>query len=141
MRALVSQKYTANDLKQIDIKTEEKYIEIQYKLLELYPLFKNALDEGDVSDEVRTFLAEDLDDCYSTLMELKRRYSTRFIPQKEILCQKTFSEKLLVFLYSSMIKFCKTDKVKGIPLSKTFIENLKGIIKQQDLHTSLTHYQ
>ena len=67
-------------------------------------------------------------------MELRAFFFTifnTFHSPKRILCQKTFSEKLLVFLYSSMIKFCKTDKVKGIPLSKTFIENLKGIISNR----------
>ena len=34
---------------------------------------------------------------------------------------------MLVFFYSKIVKFCKTDKVKGIPLSKRFIENLLGI--------------
>ena len=32
-----------------------------------------------------------------------------------------FPDKLLVFLYSKIFKLCKTDKVKGILLSKTFI--------------------
>ena len=41
---------------------------------------------------------------------------------------KIFSEKLPAFLYSSMIKFSRTDKVIGIPLSKNFIENLKEIM-------------
>ena len=33
------------------------------------------------------------------------------------------------FKYSSLIKFVETDKVKGIPMSKNFIENLKGIMR------------
>ena len=97
MRALVSQKYTANDLKQIDIETEEKYIEIQYRLLELYPLFKNALDDGDVSDEVRTFLAEDLDDCYSTLMELRDDIQHVSFPKKKFCAKKHFLKNYLFF--------------------------------------------
>ena len=38
-----------------------------------------------------------------------------------------FSDKLLVFLYSSIVRFCETEKVKGIPKSKKFIENLNSI--------------
>ena len=45
------------------------------------------------------------------------------LPKKKVF----FPEKLLVFFYSKIVKFCKTDKVKGIPLSKRFIENLLGI--------------
>ena len=31
-----------------------------------------------------------------------------------------------------MIRFCETDKVKGIPLSKHFLENLKGIMTNKN---------
>ena len=48
--------------------------------------------------------------------------------KKAFSSRKIFSEKLLAFLYLSMIKFSRTDKVKGIPLSRNFIENLKGIM-------------
>ena len=30
-----------------------------------------------------------------------------------------------------MIRFCRTDKVNGIPLSKSFIKNLKGIMNNK----------
>ena len=46
-------------------------------------------------------------------LELMDQYLPYFVPKKEILYQKTlFSEKLLAFLYSSMIKFCRTAKIK-----------------------------
>ena len=36
-----------------------------------------------------------------------------------------------------MVRFCETDKVKGIPLSKNFLENLKGIMTSKNhLHHS-----
>ena len=63
--------YSFDDLKQMEIETEEKYTEIVQRLLEFYPLFEKVLDDGDVADEVRNFLLEDSDDCYSTLHELK----------------------------------------------------------------------
>ena len=52
--------YTFNELEQMDIETEEKYCEIINRLLELYPLFEKALHDSNVSDEVRSFLAEEL---------------------------------------------------------------------------------
>ena len=55
----------------MDIETEEKYTEIVHRLLEFYLLFEKAHSNGDVADEVRNFLLEDLNDCYSTLLELK----------------------------------------------------------------------
>ena len=49
----------------MEIETEEKYNGTIYRLLEDYPLFEKALSDGDICDEVRNFLAEDLDACYS----------------------------------------------------------------------------
>ena len=40
----------------------EKYSEILNRPLEFDPLLEKALDDGDVSDEVSTFLVEDLND-------------------------------------------------------------------------------
>ena len=63
--------YYFDELQQMDIETEEKYIEILYRLLGFYPLFETVLDDGHVSDEVRNFLVEDLSDCYETFNELR----------------------------------------------------------------------
>ena len=106
--------------------------------MEFYPLFEKALDDGDLADEVRNFLLEDLDDCYSTLLQLKEEIQYVSIPKKRFAAKKNlFSEKLPAFLYSAMVRFCETDKVKGIPLSKNFLENLKGImISKNYLHHS-----
>ena len=120
------------------IETEEKYTEIIHRLLEFYPLFEKALDDGDVADEVRNFLLEDLDDCYSTLQELKEKNHYVSLPKKKFDTRKNlFSQKILAFLYSAMVGFCETDKVKEIPLSKNFLENLKGIMTNKNyLHHS-----
>ena len=125
----------------MEIETEEKYSDTIYRLLEYYPLFEKALDDGDICDEVRNFLAEDLDDCYSTLKELKDDILHVSVPKKAFSSRKiSFPETLLAFLYSSMIKFSRTNKVKGIPLSKNFIENLKGIMTNiiQIYHSHIT---
>ena len=46
--------YSTSDLIEIDIETGEKYTEDLYRLLEMYPLFERALEDGDVCNEVRT---------------------------------------------------------------------------------------
>ena len=71
----------------MEIKTE-KYSDTIYRLLEYYPLFEKALDDGDICDEVRNFLAEDLDDCYSTLKELKDDILHVSVPKKSIFFHK-----------------------------------------------------
>ena len=113
----------------MEIEKEEKYSDTIYRLLEYYPLFEKPFNDDDICDEVRIFLTEDLDACYSTLKELKFNILHVSVPTKAFSSKKiSFSEKLFVFLYSSMIKFCRTNKVKRSPLCKNFIENLKRIM-------------
>ena len=111
--------YSYEDLKQMNIENEENYEDIIRRLIEYYPLFENAIQEGDMCDEVMNFLLEDLNNCYSTLEELREEIDHISIPKKRFNSKKTLlSEKLIAFLYSSMLTFCKTSKVKGIPVSK-----------------------
>ena len=56
------------------------------------------------------------------------------LPKKKFSSKKMFSEKLVAFLCLSMIKFCRTDKIKGIPLLKHFTEILKEVILAQFAH-------
>ena len=108
--------YLYEDLKQISIQNEENYEDIIRRLIEYYPLFENAIQEGDMCDKVMNFLLEDLHNCYSTLEELREEIDHISIPKKRFNSKKAlFSEKLIVFLYLSMLKFCKTSKVRGIP--------------------------
>ena len=39
-------------LKKMEIETKEKYMDILYKLIEYYPLFEKAIEEGNICDEV-----------------------------------------------------------------------------------------
>ena len=114
--------YTSFELKEINIETTEKYREIVDRLFEVYPMFERALDDGDMSDEFRNFLVEDLDDCYPTLSEIKDDIHHIDIPKKIFTSKKIlFSDRLIAFIYSSLIKFSRTDKIKGVPLSKILL--------------------
>ena len=74
---------------------------------------------------MRDFLLEDSNNCYSTLQDLREEINHISIPKKKFASKKTlFSKKLTAFLYSSMVSFCKTNEVKGIPLFQKFIENI-----------------
>lgn len=101
-------------------------------------MFERALDDSDMPDEFRKFLGEDLDDWYLTLSDLKDDLYDIDIPNKKFKFKELlFSDKLIAFIYSLMIKFCRTEKIKGIPLSKKIIENLKGIMnKGTQIHYS-----
>ena len=64
--------HSADELEKMDIETENKYTEGIYRLLEYYPLFKKATEDyNDICDKIRSFLVEDLNNCYSMLHELR----------------------------------------------------------------------
>ena len=125
--------YLYNDLKQMNIENQKKYEETLRKLIGFYPLFENALQGGKLCDKVTDFMLEDLNNCYSTCQDLREEIDHISIPKRRFASKKTlFSEKMIAFLYSSMINFCKNNKVKGIPLSQNFIENIIAIM--EDTH-------
>ena len=87
---------------------------------------EKAIEDCDICSEVRSVLVEDLNDCYSTLNELREDIYHVSVPKKKCSSKNTlFSEKIIALLYSTMVSFCRTDKVKGIPLAKNFIENVR----------------
>ena len=49
-----------------------------------------------------------------------------------------FADKIISFIYSSLIRFAETDKVKGIPKRKHFTDDLKVIMKNRT-HIHLSH--
>ena len=102
---------------------------------------KKAIEDGEICNEVRRFLAEDLNECYITLKVLREDIYNISLSNKQFSNRKNlFSEKLLAFLYSAMVVFWKTDKVKGIPLSKSFIDNVRGLLSNmyQMHHSHIT---
>ena len=123
----------------MDIDTTEKYCDIIYRLLELSPMFERALDNGDMSDEFKTFTMEYLENVYTTLSELKEDIDHIAIPKRSFI-KIHFLNKIIAFKYSTLVKACKTNKIKGIPMSKYFIENLKDIMNNttQVYHSNIT---
>ena len=83
-----------------------------------------------MSEEFKNFLLEDHNDQYPTLREIKNDVNHIILPKKPFCANKfDFSDKIIRFIYSTLIKFLRKNKVNGVPLTKTFIENLKEIIK------------
>ena len=92
-----------------------------------------------MSKEFKNFLLEDFNDQYSTLREMEDDINHIALPKKLFFENKfNFSDKIISFIDSTLMKFVRTNKVKGVPLSKTFIENLKGIIKNK-VHVHHSH--
>ena len=61
------------------------------------------------------------------LKNSKRTSNALKFQKKYLILKKKNRNKLLVLLYSNIVNFCKSDKIKGIPLSIKFIENLIGV--------------
>ena len=69
----------------------------------------------------------ELSNAYCSLQKMKEDISSIIVSKKHF-CKSDFSNKITSFIYSSLIKFVETNKVKGIPTTKNFIDNLRGIM-------------
>ena len=99
------------------IQHANEYREILDRFLEVYPMLENVLEHEDISEGFKNFLVEDLDDSYPTLLDLKSDVEHINIPKKKFCCKKVvFSDKMIAFLYSTLVRFTVTDKIKGIPI-------------------------
>ena len=110
--------------------TLKSFYEIFNRLVELFPAIESALEDENISYEFEDFMSEELDNLYSTVEELKRTIDDIAVPKKRFV-KIDFADKLISFVYPSLIQFAETDNVKGIPMSKHFINNLKGIMKNR----------
>ena len=85
------------------------------------------------SDGLRSlnFLTEDLNRCERTILgDLREEIDHISIRNKRFSSKNTFfSKKLIAFSYSNMVKFCETSKVKRIPLSQKFVEDIIVIME------------
>lgn len=81
-------------------------------------------------------MLEDLDNMYSTISEFKEDVDSADVARK--FGKYEFSDKIISFIYSTLIKFVETDQVKGMPMSKIFVDNSKGIMRNKThIHHSL----
>ena len=112
--------YNDTELQKMKIEDIEKYYEILDRLAELFPVVERALEDGDTWAEFEDFMLEELDDIYSTVNEMKEDIDNIAVAKKTICKPPDFSDKIISFIYSALIKFVETDKVKGIPMSEKF---------------------
>ena len=75
-------------------------------------------------------MLEELDNAYSTVCEMKDDIDDIDVAKKRF-AKPDFSDKIISLIYSSLIRIVETNKVKGIPMSKYFIHNLKGIMRNK----------
>ena len=81
-------------------------------------------------------MLEDLDNMYSTISEFKEDVDSVDVARK--FGKYEFSDEIISFIYSTLIKFVETDQVKGMAMSKIFVDNSKGIMRNKThIHHSL----
>ena len=81
-------------------------------------------------------MLEDLGNMYSTISEFKEDVDSVAVARK--FGKYEFLDKTISFIYSTLIKFVETDQVKGMPMSKIFSDNSKGIMRNKThIHHSL----
>ena len=116
--------YGDTDIQKMEIDGIEKYYEIFDRLVDLFPVVGSTLEDGDVNTDFEGFMSEELDNLYSTTDELKETIGKVVVAKKRFV-KTDFADIIIIFIYSSLIKFAETDKIKGIPMSKNFTDNLK----------------
>ena len=77
--------------------------------------------------KLKNSMEVELSNAYCSLQEMKEDINSIIVSKKNF-CKSDFSDKMISFIYSSLIKFVETNKVKGILMTKNFIDNLKGIM-------------
>ena len=75
-------------------------------------------------------MLKDLCDAYETFSELRQDIKKIAVPKKHFSHKShNFSENVIALLYSNMIHFCRTTKVKGMLISKKFIANISTFLQ------------
>ena len=104
-------------MKKMEIENFDNYSDIICRMINLFEDFESALEIHDPNENVLEFMREDLQ-MYETFQSIRENIEKINIPKRPY-SKKTlfFRDKMLLFLYSNLIRFHKTDKIKGIPLS------------------------
>ena len=83
--------------------------------------FELAVDGELETSEFTDFFENELENFYSTVEKLKGAIDA-IVVKKKTFAKVDFTDKIISFIYSHLIKFERTNKINGIPTSKIFIE-------------------
>ena len=84
----------------MNIKEEQDYKEVLYRLIDLYSAFETCLQEKVICKEVQAFMLEDPGNNYESFEELKLDIEQVQVPNKPFSSKKIlYSEKIIAFLY------------------------------------------
>ena len=108
----------------------EKYYVHFDRLVDPFPVAETALEDVDINSEFENFLSKELDNFYSTIDKLKETIDN-VVAAKKRFVKNDFADKIISFIYSSLIRFAETDKVKGISYLKHFSDDLNEIMKNR----------
>ena len=125
--------YTEDELGKMETTKDLcNYYDSFKKSIELVPIMEQALECPQwikEKEKLEEFMGEDLNNVYAHLGEVKEAIDE--VEVKKKIGKSNYIDKIICFIYSSIMKFCETDKVKGIPMSEKFMENIKGILKNE----------
>ena len=113
------------------------FYDIFDRLINLNNDFELALNGGLETSEFTDFFENELESFYSTVEELKEAIDAIVVKRKTF-AKVDFADKIISLIYSHLIKFERTNKTNGIPMSKNFVENLKGIMNNK-IHIHHSH--
>ena len=107
--------YSIDEFKVMKIDTTEKYSKIFERMLSLFLVVGIAFEDDIESTELKQFTEDDLGGLYNHVEEVKE-YKVSIPVKKNSFCKVDYTNKILTFTFSELIKFEKTGKNKGVPM-------------------------
>ena len=124
--------YDQEQLKGMEIRSLNPYPEVVYRLINHFEEFEDFVENQTPSENIRDFI--DLED-FDTFRDLKAEIDKINIPKSRFAKnnpKEFFKDKLTAYLYSQLIDFETTDKIKGVPISRKFIPNRVAILSSKN---------
>ena len=111
------------------IEDTDNYYSSFGRLIELFPALESDLNGIEETLEFTDFHETELDNVYCTVEVLKEDLDNIVIKRNSFV-KADFADKIITSIYSSLITFEETNKIKSIPMSKSFMKNIKGIMNK-----------
>ena len=120
--------FSKNELEKMkNLKDIESYSGYFEKFIKLIPIVKGAFENlHRIKEKLENLMRDDFNGVFCHLGELKEATDEGKVVKK--FGKSSYFGKIICFIYSALMDFCKTDKINGILISEKFVDNVKGIL-------------
>ena len=122
-----------------NIKNIDMYYSKFDKFIELIPVIEQALECPQwirEKENIEDFMRDELNNAFEHLGEVKEAIDQVKVTKN--FRKVNYIDRTILFIYSAVMDFVKTDKVNGTPITEKFVENIKGILNNKNTFITLT---